>query len=328
MKPISSRKVVQRGDASKARAQAIIRPANDSGVIQRIAELTVNWHIREGCNFACNFCFAKYDNMRSRFASDYPAVLEELSRLPGKRLNLPSGSIIADRVRINFAGGEPFLERRLNDAIAKSYYLGLSPSVITNGFFLTDEFIRMYGPQLSTVGISVDSFEVRVNREIGRQDKRGLQLTPKRLSEIFRLFRAVSPGTKLKINTVVCQENVAEDLSDSIVKLAPDRWKLLRVIPIHGAVGRGVSDEQYQAFINRHRHVSGKTALELVTEDNDEMARSYLMLNPEGCFYQRNGSEYETSNPVATVGAQAALEKVWFDAPVYSSRYTHHDTNK
>lgn len=51
------------------------------------------------------------------------------------------------------------------------------------------------------------------------------------------------------------------------------------------------------------------------------MHRSYLMLDPDGRFYQREGSNYLNSAPILDVGAENALRSVEFDAETYSSRY-------
>ena len=108
-----------------------------------------------------------------------------------------------------------------------------------------------------------------------------------------------------------------DDLTYSLCELRPDRWNALRVIPIHGATGRGVSDKDFTSFLNRHRDVPGK----IVPEDNVDMHRSYLMLDPDGRFYQREGSDYLRSAPIVQVGAASALQGVEFDSKAYSSRY-------
>ena len=51
------------------------------------------------------------------------------------------------------------------------------------------------------------------------------------------------------------------------------------------------------------------------------MHRSYIMLNPDGCFYQREGSGYLDSAPILDVGAATALQSIEFDAKTYFSRY-------
>lgn len=157
----------------------------------------------------------------------------------------------------------------------------------------------------------------RQNRRIGRQDNREAQVGYERMAEIFRAFRQAPPNTLLKLNTVVCRENVGDDLTSPLRQLRPDRWKALRVIPIHGATGRGISDEEFSGFLDRHRDVPGK----IVPEDNSAMHRSYIMLDPDGRFYQRQGSHYLRSAPVLEVGAATALQSVEFDAETYLNRY-------
>lgn len=51
------------------------------------------------------------------------------------------------------------------------------------------------------------------------------------------------------------------------------------------------------------------------------MHRSYLMLDPEGRFYQREGSGYVKCVPIVQVGAARALAGVDLDAKTYASRY-------
>ncbi len=285
-------------------------------MILKISELTVNWHILEACNYDCYFCYAKY-NKKSNFSRDFNQVLHDLSTLKGKKIDFASGSVFAESIRINYAGGEPFLEKNLTTAISVAHELGLNPSFITNGSLLTDDFIREYGKMISVAGFSIDSFDVNLNQKIGRRDNKGYQVTFERLSRIFSLFRECSPQTSLKINTVVCLENVDIDLTTPLNELRPDRWKVLRVIPIHGAERQGISDEQFKDFLIRHQYAVGR----VVPEDNVDMHRSYLMLNPEGRFYQRVHSGYLKSKPVVQVGAMTALKEVEFDAPTYLSRY-------
>ena len=284
--------------------------------MQQIPELTINWHVLEACNYDCYFCYAKY-SQKSRFSLDFEKVLKALSALNGKKLDFQSGSAQVESIRVNFAGGEPLLAKDLGPAISLASNLGLRPSFISNGSLITDEFIKEYGPMISVAGFSIDSFAAGVNDEIGRKDNSGRQVSLDRFKQIFNLFREVSPKTRLKINTVVCRENADTDLTDQLGELSPDRWKALRVIPIHGAVGHEISDEQFKAFLERHRRVAGQ----VVHEDNDHMHRSYLMLDPEGCFYQREGSGYIKSGSVAKVGAAEALQSVEFDAKTFLTRY-------
>ena len=282
-----------------------------------IPELTINWHVLEACNFNCYFCYAKY-RQKPSFQHIYKNVLLELSLLKGRVLKLKSGPVLPKSIRVNFAGGEPFLVKDLGQAIELASDLGLRPSFISNGSLITDDFISKFGKRISVAGFSIDSFSRKVNDDIGRIDNKRQQVSLERFHRIFSMFREVSPETMIKVNTVVCRENVREDLTGPLGELKPDRWKALRVIPIHGAEGRQITDSQYKKFLERHKGVAGQ----VVPEDNEHMHRSYLMLNPEGRFYQREGSSFMQSEPVLQDGAAVALRDMEFDAETYLSRYS------
>jgi len=281
-----------------------------------IPELTINWHILEECNYDCYFCYAKYVQ-RSIFSKCYKDILYDLSALKGKKIDFLDDSVMVDNIRLNFAGGEPFLKKDLNQAIKMAFDLGLRPSFISNGSLLTDEFILKFGSMISVAGFSIDSFDMELNQKIGRRDNKGKQVSYERFVHIFSLFRTISPQTLLKVNTVVCRENFNLNLSKPLCELQPDRWKILRVIPIHGAERKGISDDEFHSFLRRHQDVRSR----IVIEDNNDMHRSYLMLDPQGRFYQRNESNYIRTDPIIKVGSMRALQDIEFDIETYVSRY-------
>ena len=130
----------------------------------------------------------------------------------------------------------------------------------------------------------------------------------------------LQPGLRIKLNTVVNQLNHDEDLSVLIQCMAPDKWKVLRMLPVvnhHLAV----SDEQFAAFVARHR------AFEqiLCAEDNQDMHESYLMIDPHGRFFQNSpliaGQGYVYSQPILEVGAATAFSQMSFDSDRFSARY-------
>lgn len=287
---------------------------SDEVAVFELDEVTINWHINEACNFSCNYCYAKWGIDRSPFREIFRTVIPEIASLAGKVLPVHPQPFLAKRIRLNFAGGEPFLAKGLESAIALAAESGLSPSFITNGVLLRDDFVMQFGGSISVAGFSVDSFSAETRAKIGRRDLKGRQLTNERLQEIFSLFRERYPATKLKINTVVCRENLSDDMHDWIDLLKPDRWKMLRVIPIHGA--RAISDDEYESFVRRHADIS-----QAVAEDNDDMHRSYLMINPKGRFYQRNGDGYVYGKAIQEVGAANALGGVEFNIQTYAKRY-------
>ena len=111
---------------------------------------TVNFHLVKHCQMACNFCYARFDDViRDTKVSKLGlpteqarAVVTELARLGFKK--------------INFAGGEPLLRKDLPELIRFAKSLGLVTSIISNGQLITADWIESVSGHLDQIGISVD----------------------------------------------------------------------------------------------------------------------------------------------------------------------------
>lgn len=286
-------------------------------------ELVINYHMSEACNYRCEFCFATWETQRKR---------AELHRADGgvdALLDHFAGYFLDDNplrretgysaVRINFAGGEPvLLGNRFQSAVRRAHGLGFTCSVITNGHFIDEAFVAEMAPLLSMVGVSYDSAEPETQRAIGRRDRRNRVLPPDRLLDLFGQMRKANPSAALKINTVVNRLNWEEEMNSFLDAAWPDKWKVLRVLPVLGDA-LTVADTQFKAFCQRHQGQGRR----MIIEDNTSMSQSYLMINPEGRFYQ-NGQPrkgYATSAPILETGVAHALSQISFDPPRFAGRY-------
>ncbi len=290
--------------------------------------LVINWHITEACNYSCRYCYAKWDEAASsreliRDPEKTEALLAELYRFfaPGNAGNPLRGMIRWNNVRLNLAGGEPLLHhRRLPDVIRQARALGFEASLITNASRLTGEMVAALAPHLTWLGISIDSASGTTNRAIGRADRHGNQLDLETLAEALDAARAAHPQLNLKLNTVVNKLNTDEDLSPVITRLAPDKWKALRMLPLV-TDELAVSDEDFNGFVARHQHF----ATILCAEDNQEMRDSYLMVDPCGRFFQNGqqevGQGYIYSQPITEVGAARAFGDISFNPDRFCARY-------
>jgi radical S-adenosyl methionine domain-containing protein 2 len=240
---------------------------------------------------------------------------------PGNAGNPLRGMMRWKNVRLNLAGGEPLLHyRRLPDVIRRARALGFEVSLITNASRLTGEVVAALAPKLTWLGISIDSASARTNRAIGRTDRQGNLLGVEALAEALDAARAAHPQLKLKLNTVVNKLNEAEDLSPVITRLAPDKWKVLRMLPMV-TDALTVSDEEFNGFVARQQQF----APILCAEDNHEMRDSYLMVDPDGRFFQNGeremGQGYIYSPPILEVGAAKAFGAISFDPSRFCARY-------
>jgi len=287
------------------------------------SELVLNFHITEVCNFSCQYCFAKWDvKYQDELRIDQNKIDQIINDL-AEYFFSPNPLREAMRyqsVRLNFAGGEPMiLKGGLVKAVQYARLRGFRTSLITNGFYLKDDIFQRLAPDLDILGISYDSANSSNAKAIGRIDPKGRWLSPEDLVQIADQYRQLNPFGELKINTVVNSVNILDDMNGLISRVSPDKWKLLQVLPVYGH-DLNIQTDQYIQYVNRHQQHADKISL----EDNSAMTQSYLMINPEGRFYQnkpvRGGYSY--SRPISDVGVDVALNEVEFDIAGFLGRYS------
>lgn len=185
-------------------------------------QLVLNWHLTEACNYSCRYCYAVWkaqEGSRPReLIHDSNAVvrlLQELYRFfrPMNTANPLAGQLTWSSVRLNLAGGEPLLnEERLATIVRVAREIGFEVSLISNASRMTPHILTQLVPQLSWLGLSIDSVTRHTNQLIGRLDRRGKQLDVSALAEALHRVRQHQPGMQLKVNTVVNHYNQAEYL--------------------------------------------------------------------------------------------------------------------
>ena len=230
--------------------------------------------------------------------------------------------------KINFAGGEPFMNPdflgELVTYCKKTLHLE-SVSLVTNGSKVTDKWLGTYGTDLDIMAISCDSFDEDTNVKIGRGTGNHLK-TVVALSQKCKEY-----GIKLKINTVVNRYNHTEDMNAAIRQIAPFRWKCFQVLIVPEENGSErtlrdarkflISDEEWRAFCARHEHQKS-----FVPEGNDVMASSYLLLDEYLRFLNKGVAKPTKS--ILEVGVEAALKDVYWDEKGFEKRGGVYDWTK
>ncbi|MEH2162289.1 MAG: viperin family antiviral radical SAM protein [Nostoc sp.] len=276
-----------------------------------VRNLVINYHLTELCNYSCEFCFAKY-GLEGKFNTELhrnvdsvKLMLEDVFRHFRKSFK---------SIRLNFAGGEPLLVANLIDIVDAALSIGYEVSIITNGSLIKPSLISNLFQKMSTIGISIDSFNSETNRQIGRSTKNKCDNNIRQFLEEFKKL----PCT-LKINTVVNRHNWQEDMSASINEINPDKWKIFKVLTIQPNT-IGITNEQYQYFIETHRE---KVETLVFAENNDDMRESYIMIDPLGRFYQNsdNCKGYVYSDRILELGTEKAFEQIVFDKIKFNQRY-------
>ena len=299
-----------------------LNPQRDPG------QLVINWHLTEACNYSCRYCYARWDGRvdERELIHDSHRTQRMLAHLadffsPDNQANPLRREMDWASVRLNLAGGEPLLYRqRTVDVVNTARELGFNVSMISNGSHFDRPSLEALAPNLSLLGISLDSAQQNVNRAIGRVDRQGRVLAQDDLVDVLGKACMLNPAMRLKINTVVNALNCEEDMSTMIRLLSPDRWKVLRMLPVV-TNNLAVSDAQFNGFVERHSGVEEIMCI----EDNNSLAESYIMIDPHGRFFQNSMADglggYQYSRSILEAGARDAFSELRFSPRKFLTRY-------
>ena len=80
-----------------------------------------------------------------------------------------------------------------------------------------------------------------------------------------------------------------------------------------------VTDQEFSAFLDRHQSLQSIIS----AENNSDMVESYIMIDPQGRFFQNalDGQRYRYSAPINAAGADTAFRQIRWQAAKFLSRY-------
>ncbi len=234
--------------------------------------LIINLHFTDYCNYHCHHCFVKKEEKELSF-NDIQIIVDKISDY-SKANDL--------KTRINLAGGEPLVSKNIQLIIDYISLKGLEVSIITNGFYLTKEFIEQNKEKVSMIGLSVDSLKTKTNIDIGRCTKNNKVITELNLIELCSAIK--NNEIKLKINICASALNISEDFSNFLSKVRPDRIKILRVLGQGGKVPEPylITDEDWERIKQRYSELKPEF------EDNDYMRDGYIIVDSIGNLSKNN----------------------------------------
>lgn len=279
---------------------------------------SVNFHLWEPCNMRCRFCFATFQDVRTSVLPKGHLPREDALRLVEN---------LAPHFRkVSFAGGEPTLCPWLPELVRTAKAHGLTTMLVTNGSRLGPELLGRLAGHLDWVALSIDSERPETHAKLGRAVN-GKALAREDYLRMADLLRGA--GVRLKVNTVVTSLNAPEDMSALIGALRPERWKMLRVLPVEGQNSGKVEPllcpaEAFRGFVHRHRSLEAQ-GIRLVPEDNTDMRGSYAMIDPAGRFFDNTEGGHRYSDPILQRGIEAAWSQVRFSMERFEQRGGHYD---
>ena len=221
--------------------------------------------------------------------------------------------------KINFVGGEPMLHPHLETWIITAKSFGLTTSIVSNGTRMSEEWLVKMRPYLDWLGLSIDASNDNIHALMGRglrgEIASGFSRHLERSKEVWKIARRLGYG--LKLNTVVTSINADDHMSELVGFLKPHRWKIFRVLRIEGENdGRVepllVSKEQFEDYMVRHRrYFQDFEEIQIVSEDNEDMLGTYVMIDPQGKVYTNlNGHYHYSKQSAVDIGFSAAWEQV------------------
>ncbi|XP_069584154.1 S-adenosylmethionine-dependent nucleotide dehydratase RSAD2 [Ranitomeya imitator] len=278
----------------------------------RVKPVSVNYHFTRQCNYKCGFCF---HTAKTSFVLPIEEAKKGLSMLKD-----------AGMEKINFSGGEPFLQERGNflgklvEYCKKELQLP-SVSVVSNGSQITEKWFKSYGEHLDILAVSCDSFNEEVNKLIGRG-----QGNKNHVEKLMKIRQwCCDYNVAFKINSVINSYNVEDDMRDEIIMISPVRWKVFQCLIIDGensgeealrqAEKFVISDEEFKGFLNRHKDIKC-----LVPESNQQMRDSYLILDEYMRFLDCRNGRKDPSKSILDVGVENAIKFSGFDEKMFFKR--------
>lgn len=275
---------------------------------------SVDYIVLAPCNMKCKYCFATFNDVGSKFIIKNALAKEE-------SLKLIDSLAEAGFKKITFLGGEPTLCPWLLDLVKRAKEKGLFTSITTNASLLTEKYLDNLRGVIDWITVSIDSLDQEKLSKIGRV------VANKAISESqYRqtLQNIKARGIKLKINTVISSVNWQDDITDFILEIKPNIWKLLQVLPMSGQndaliANYLISEDKFGEYVKKAKKVE-KVGVKVKIVDNLIMPGSYALIDPMGRFIDTFNQRYAYSDPILKIGVKNALKQVRIDEDRFFKR--------
>jgi predicted cytidylate kinase len=274
---------------------------------------TVNYHIIKPCNMKCKHCFSDYNEIQINSLPFEKAqqIIQEIAKIKSFK-------------KLNFSGGEPTMYKDIEKLIQFAKDQGLETSMVTNGYNLIKqpELLDKLKGKLAMLALSIDCFDHELNLKIGRFA--GKQQTISCEDFLLLASKCRDYGIKIKVNSVISKLNYNQILADKIADLKPVRWKILRMLPVESQNDKAKelfpTDGEYELFIGNNKEQAEKVGIKVVSEGNEDMTGSYLMIAPDGRFFNNVEGKHNFSEPILETGIEKALEQTPLRREVFYKR--------
>lgn len=188
------------------------------------------WEITNACNFKCPHCRAYMDNMDDSSQEIENHIIDEL--------------IKNEVFSVNLSGGEPLLNKRIDDIIYNLSSNNIDVGVSTNGYLFTNRCNDLIESGLKFVQISLDGPKNIHNKFRGINDAYE--------KAISAMNQAKKAGLFVQMNTTITSKNInyAIDNIELANKLGIDRIFFRRV------VSAGLAQNNSDVLLDKKEYLS------------------------------------------------------------------------
>ena len=293
-------------------------------------QFKINLHILEPCNYRCKHCFAHFNNHKILPINYWKHIVDNCA-----------DAILTHE--FNIAGGEPLLYKDLDELIEYIHFIKADCSIITNGFLITEEWVKKNAPKLKTIGFSIDSFIPETLIQMGRATNKREYLSKERFSQICKWIREYNPTCKIKVNTVVTSLNKTENIFKTLKEnnIIIDKWKIIKMRVFKNLEFDNsniqITDEEYKSFVeintpnnieptntNNNSDIYQIENTTIVVEKN--VQGGYIIVDANGFLIDNTHEENHT--PIINCATEEFIDgfiKMSFDKNLYFSRYKNED---
>lgn len=271
----------------------------------------VNLHILENCNFNCKYCFSQFYSKKILKLEDWIQVID----------NCTKDNLVSE---FNIAGGEPLLHKDLHEIIKYiKVNKGLKVSIITNGFYIDEDWIKNNIQYIETIGFSLDSLDNETLHKIGRHNKNNELFNKDRFLEVYHLIKKYNENCKIKLNTVINKYNYQEEMYKELSLLKIDRWKILKIKKLNTEKFNNlelcITDEEYDTFIKNNVNEGNKNFVVVETD----MRNGYFIIDSNGCLLDNSNDFYIVVGNLLEEDFNKVFNAFNFNNDLYNSRYQH-----
>lgn len=168
---------------------------------KRLKPIFVQWLSTKNCNFNCKYCGTN------------AGKIEEDELTTPEMLKLIDDLAILGCRRLSVTGGEPLLREDIFEILRYARYKGIRASIVSNGYFTEEYFIKLKKIDLYVVSISIDGYRKK-HDQIRRMN-----------GSYERCLKSLDIYSRLKVPVVRVVTVVLEDNIKDIPKIINDIFR-------------------------------------------------------------------------------------------------------